>query len=204
MPLGNQSRRKDILQPFKIFYSLGRSPRRLTPTRYALPRPASPSPPWICGRAQRAALGSNLPHLDGRQGVCRGLDVAPRMDRPYPPTVSSGQGLAALPHGGPASNCPGSRYTSRTRPPGPEPSAASKGATSMGILLVVQGAASYPVRYHADTPPRTLHRLPSPRNADELVQLLHQSLGLAMGRSEERRVGKECTSVCRSRWSPYH
>ena len=52
----------------------------------------------------------------------------------------------------------------------------------MGILLVVQGAASYPVRYHADTPPRTLHRLPSPRNADELVQLLHQSLGLAMAR----------------------
>ena len=23
-------------------------------------------------------------------------------------------------------------------------------------------------------------------------------------RSEERRVGKECTSWCRSRWSPYH
>jgi glycosyltransferase involved in cell wall biosynthesis len=23
-------------------------------------------------------------------------------------------------------------------------------------------------------------------------------------RSEERRVGKECTSKCRSRWSPYH
>src|SRR3546814_17772748 len=32
-------------------------------------------------------------------------------------------------------------------------------------------------------------------------------LGLAiMGiiRSEERRVGKECVSTCRSRWSPYH
>src|SRR3546814_11846521 len=28
----------------------------------------------------------------------------------------------------------------------------------------------------------------------------------AMGqdRSEERRVGKECVSTCRSRWSPYH
>ena len=25
-----------------------------------------------------------------------------------------------------------------------------------------------------------------------------------MGRSEERRVGKECASKCRSRWSPYH
>src|SRR3546814_4238064 len=26
----------------------------------------------------------------------------------------------------------------------------------------------------------------------------------AIGRSEERRVGKECVSTCRSRWSPYH
>jgi hypothetical protein len=25
-----------------------------------------------------------------------------------------------------------------------------------------------------------------------------------MGRSEERRVGKECRRLCRSRWSPYH
>src|SRR3546814_9578024 len=29
------------------------------------------------------------------------------------------------------------------------------------------------------------------------------SLG-APERSEERRVGKECVSTCRSRWSPYH
>ena len=26
----------------------------------------------------------------------------------------------------------------------------------------------------------------------------------AQTRSEERRVGKECASMCRSRWSPYH
>ena len=25
-----------------------------------------------------------------------------------------------------------------------------------------------------------------------------------VGRSEERRVGKECAAWCRSRWSPYH
>ena len=25
-----------------------------------------------------------------------------------------------------------------------------------------------------------------------------------MTRSEERRVGKECLRLCRSRWSPYH
>src|SRR3546814_7839128 len=34
------------------------------------------------------------------------------------------------------------------------------------------------------------------RVADDLEQLLV--------RSEERRVGKECVSTCRSRWSPYH
>src|SRR3546814_9724391 len=27
---------------------------------------------------------------------------------------------------------------------------------------------------------------------------------LGVLRSEERRVGKECVSTCRSRWSPYH
>ena len=26
----------------------------------------------------------------------------------------------------------------------------------------------------------------------------------ALGGSEERRVGKECVRLCRSRWSPYH
>src|SRR3546814_14531622 len=36
-----------------------------------------------------------------------------------------------------------------------------------------------------------------------------QSGGCSIGgnvsrRSEERRVGKECVSTCRSRWSPYH
>ena len=28
--------------------------------------------------------------------------------------------------------------------------------------------------------------------------------GTKQGRSEERRVGKECLRLCRSRWSPYH
>src|SRR3546814_4678460 len=29
-------------------------------------------------------------------------------------------------------------------------------------------------------------------------------LCMPLARSEERRVGKECVSTCRSRWSPYH
>src|SRR3546814_8888917 len=34
---------------------------------------------------------------------------------------------------------------------------------------------------------------------------LGRSLGSPYGqRSEERRVGKECVSTCRTRWSPYH
>src|SRR3546814_12480788 len=28
--------------------------------------------------------------------------------------------------------------------------------------------------------------------------------GIRLGRSEERRVGKECVSTCRSRWTAYH
>src|SRR3546814_16422646 len=30
------------------------------------------------------------------------------------------------------------------------------------------------------------------------------SVGRIADRSEERRVGKECVSTCRSRWAPYH
>src|SRR3546814_3507986 len=32
----------------------------------------------------------------------------------------------------------------------------------------------------------------------------HYGHGGGRGRSEERRVGKECVSTCRSRWSPSH
>src|SRR3546814_18786491 len=41
---------------------------------------------------------------------------------------------------------------------------------------------------------------------DRLGVLLDELLGhhVAGDRSEERRVGKECGSTCRSRWSPYH
>src|SRR3546814_19586443 len=40
----------------------------------------------------------------------------------------------------------------------------------------------------------------------EALAALHARLGVerAVIRSEERRVGKECVSTCRSRWSPYH
>src|SRR3546814_20146953 len=44
--------------------------------------------------------------------------------------------------------------------------------------------------------------------ADEyfLIHAFNQCVlaGKIAKRSEERRVGKECVSTCRSRWSPYH
>ena len=39
---------------------------------------------------------------------------------------------------------------------------------------------------------------------DAYTLVLASFLVLAGSRSEERRVGKECSSPCRSRWSPYH
>src|SRR3546814_8755730 len=44
------------------------------------------------------------------------------------------------------------------------------------------------------------------RNLGEAESLLQEGDGglRVLVRSEERRVGKECVSTCRSRWSPYH
>src|SRR3546814_5469263 len=38
----------------------------------------------------------------------------------------------------------------------------------------------------------------------DLLERLHEVEPPSTSRSEERRVGKECVSTCRSRWSPYH
>ena len=37
----------------------------------------------------------------------------------------------------------------------------------------------------------------------EIIAQKQQAV-VQIDRSEERRVGKECVSTCRSRWSPYH
>ena len=43
-------------------------------------------------------------------------------------------------------------------------------------------------------------------DSDESADTTEEDTGSTTeeSRSEERRVGKECTSWCRSRWSPYH
>ena len=52
----------------------------------------------------------------------------------------------------------------------------------------------------SDEDPDLEHRLV----ADLLERRVSAMLIVTSGRSEERRVGKECTIQCRSRWSPYH
>src|SRR3546814_14481897 len=42
------------------------------------------------------------------------------------------------------------------------------------------------------------------RSFDDRYSSSVLALDAETGRSEERRVGKECVSTCRSRWSPYH
>ena len=39
---------------------------------------------------------------------------------------------------------------------------------------------------------------------EEEQHLIQQIAEQTERRSEERRVGKECLRLCRSRWSPYH
>src|SRR3546814_8108459 len=43
-----------------------------------------------------------------------------------------------------------------------------------------------------------------PPSTRRVSRLSAPSARIASRRSEERRVGKECVSTCRSRWSPYH
>ena len=60
----------------------------------------------------------------------------------------------------------------------------------------------FPVSYRRG---RTAHLDVTGARHDAIAHALEEQLGVVpVARSEERRVGKECTATCRSRWSPYH
>src|SRR3546814_5252311 len=63
-------------------------------------------------------------------------------------------------------------------------------ALGFGVTAVPGGTAALGLRHG---------ELPLLRSAADAGDL-----DLGVLRSEERRVGKECVSTCRSRWSPYH
>src|SRR3546814_4181425 len=60
---------------------------------------------------------------------------------------------------------------------------------------LVTGVQTCALPIYADDVAEATRRL-----AHDLCRLLERD----GQRSEERRVGKECVSTCRSRWSPYH
>ena len=92
-----------------------------------------------------------------------------------------------------------------------------RGPRKMGRMSTV---VKSPYRWTAETPYLYTLRLALKNEQGQVVERAEQRLGfrsvevkdgrvLINGapirfRSEERRVGKECHSVCRSRWSPYH
>ena len=59
-------------------------------------------------------------------------------------------------------------------------------------------------RFRADSRVSALATPGRHRLADDAGPLLAFYRELFEARSEERRVGKECLTQCRSRWSPYH
>src|SRR3546814_3224795 len=56
-----------------------------------------------------------------------------------------------------------------------------------------------PVGYHWENRTETVSGI-----VETYRSTTHRPANLGSWRSEERRVGKECVSTCRSRWSPYH
>ena len=75
------------------------------------------------------------------------------------------------------------------------------GKTSLAEVMLYQAKATNRIGRVADGTTLLDH------SPEEIARQMTIDLGLAQfefQRSEERRVGKECTSWCRSRWSPYH
>src|SRR3546814_14545314 len=78
---------------------------------------------------------------------------------------------------------------------------------AMGAIAVEEGRPSRAARIDEILPERKRPaRISQQRrlvDADLIVQRLDRGQRrIKVGRSEERRVGKECVSTCRSRWSP--
>src|SRR3546814_17734631 len=83
--------------------------------------------------------------------------------------------------------------------------AATRRDRDVAAIALVEGAGVLPhVGEHLDDAvlmiaDRRARRIGQVRRIVEVADI-----GIDAVRSEERRVGKECVSTCRYRWSPYH
>src|SRR3546814_9873908 len=60
------------------------------------------------------------------------------------------------------------------------------------------------IKHDRSTRPAAYWFIDSKKSSLVLESLILSSRNSIASRSEERRVGKECVSTCRSRWSTYH
>src|SRR3546814_9958393 len=72
------------------------------------------------------------------------------------------------------------------------------GVQTCALPICVCGGCKW---QHMDYPAQLTYKQ---KGVDEALTRLGKVDTSMMERSEERRVGKECVSTCRSRWSPYH
>src|SRR3546814_14020370 len=80
----------------------------------------------------------------------------------------------------------------------------SSDVCSSDLTLAPPGAGHRPGARQGGRPVHDLHVVEAPGRARRLPRRADAGLSRPGRRSEERRVGKECVSTCRSRWSPYH
>ena len=97
----------------------------------------------------------------------------------------------------------------------PQLSTLSKLLADAGLTDPLRGAGPFTVFAPSDeafkaVPAKTMAELVANKELLKSVLTYHVLAGKVSaadtknGRSEERRVGKECGVMCRSRWSPYH
>src|SRR3546814_15530120 len=84
-------------------------------------------------------------------------------------------------------------------------------ACALGADEVVNSRNAAEMAAHAGSFDMILDTVAASHDLDAFSKLLARDGTLVLvgvpehpHRSEERRVGKECVSPCRSRWSPYH
>ena len=106
---------------------------------------------------------------------------------------------------------PGSTATIRRwpewTPTQPQPAVAIRTRRlDRGAVSSVERADTGPADERIAVPEETVEqrRARFERDALPFVDQLYAAAMRMTRRSEERRVGKECTIQCRSRWSPYH
>ena len=86
----------------------------------------------------------------------------------------------------------------------PDPEMDTSWTSGAEIAQAVTAGKVSAVQVTEDALARIMARDPVLNSFTDVLAERARKRAQAIDRSEERRVGKECLSVCRSRWSPYH